>query len=142
MRGTHWGQGYNRPTDCSAERPHTRPSSVSCSDRHCKHIPGRSADIRHPPLSLLVKKFAAFYRTRNVHYRAHKSAPRVLIPCQKNPSTTFLCIPLRTTSALSTHLCLGLLCSPYRSGFPTKTLHAFIFSAPHTCYMSRPSHIP
>jgi hypothetical protein len=25
MRGTHWGQGFNRPAGCSAEKPHTRP---------------------------------------------------------------------------------------------------------------------
>jgi len=25
MRGTHWGQGYNRPIGCSAEKPHARP---------------------------------------------------------------------------------------------------------------------
>ena len=93
-------------------------TSVSCSHHHCrhKHIPGRSTAIWHPAVSLLDKKFAAFYRTRNVHYRAHKSTPPVPIPCQKNPSMTFLCTPLRPASALSTHLCLV----PIIQAFPPK----------------------
>jgi len=29
MRGTHWGQGYSRPTGCSAERPHMQPLTLT-----------------------------------------------------------------------------------------------------------------
>ena len=39
---------------------------------------------------------------------------------------------------LSSHLCLGLASGPFPSGFPTKTLHAFLF--PHTNHMTCPSH--
>ena len=94
---------------------------------------GRSTATQHSPFEksavlVLVKKFAAFYGTRKVHYRAHESAPLVPIPGQKNPSTTLHCTPSRPISAISTHLYLGLLSSPYHSGFPTKILHAFLFS--------------
>ena len=65
----------------------------------------------------------------------------VRIPCQKNPSTIFLCTPRRTASALSNHLCLGLLCSPYHSGFPTITLHAFLFPPSPTRATCRANHI-
>ena len=32
MRGTHWEQGYNRPTGCCAERLHTPPFNFFFKD--------------------------------------------------------------------------------------------------------------
>jgi hypothetical protein len=35
MRGTHWGQGYNRPTGCSAEKsPYATFNPTN--ERHCE----------------------------------------------------------------------------------------------------------
>lgn len=39
------------------------------------------------------------------------------------------------------YLCLGLFSGLFSSGFPTKALHAFLFS-PHRCHISHPSHPP
>jgi hypothetical protein len=48
---------------------------------------------------------------------------------------------LRSISIVSTHLHRGLPNGLFRSGFPTKILYAFLFSA-HSCYMPCPFHPP
>jgi hypothetical protein len=70
-----------------------------------------------------------------VHYRVHKSPPYV--PILSHAQNTVSLCPIVT---LSSHLHLGLLSGGFHSGFPTKTLRAFLISP--TRYMSRPSHPP
>jgi hypothetical protein len=48
-------------------------------------------------------------------------------------------VPQRSILMLSTHQCLGLPSGLFPTGFPIKTLYAFLFS-PHACYMPCPSH--
>jgi hypothetical protein len=74
----------------------------------------------------------------NVHYRVHNSTPLVHILSQTNPVYTTHPIYLRSIVIQCTHLCLGLPCGLFPSGFPTNILHAFLFySIRATC----PAHL-
>jgi hypothetical protein len=77
--------------------------------------------LEEPPIVQILKNFPAFYGTRNVHYRVHKSPPLVPILSQINQIPSHP-ISLRFNLILFTQLRLGL------SGFPTTILYAFIFS--------------
>jgi hypothetical protein len=62
-----------------------------------------------------------------VHCRIHKTLHMSLPwakPIQYTPPHP---TPPRSILILSTHLCLGLLSSPFPSGFPTNNLYSFLF---------------
>jgi len=72
----------------------------------------------------LVKKFSAFYGTRN--FITASTTARLLSLCLAGPIHSILPHPTfsRFTLILSSHLCLGLQSGLFPSGLPTKTLHA------------------
>jgi hypothetical protein len=63
-----------------------------------------------------------------IQYHVHESPPLIPILSQINPIHT-ITFYLRSILILSTHLHLGLPSCVFPSGFPTKILHAFLFSA-------------
>jgi hypothetical protein len=68
----------------------------------------------------------------NVHYRAHNNLP--LVPLLINAVAPSHQISLRSILTLSSHLSLGLPGGLFASGFPTKTLYAFLLSPIHATF--------
>ena len=78
----------------------------------------------------IVKKFFHFYGT---HHHVQNSPHHLSLFCARIIQSTYSHqISLKSILILTTHLHLHL-----PSGFPTKTLHAFLFSPMHTI---RPAH--
>jgi hypothetical protein len=75
-------------------------------------------------------EFPSILWNAKVHYRVHKSPPLVPIPVRWIQSIPPHHIPLWSIliRVLSYHLHLSLPTGPFPSGFPTRTLYAFLFS--------------
>jgi hypothetical protein len=68
------------------------------------------------------------------HYLDHKNPPLVPIFSKMNPVHITPSVSLTSLLILFSYVCLGLPSSLFLSGFPTKTVYAFIFSPMHaTC---------
>jgi len=89
--------------------------------------------------SQLAKKIPCILWNPKVHYRIHKCPPPVPTLSQINLAHAPHPTSWRSILILSSHLCLGILSGLFPSGFPIKTLYAYLLS-PIACYIPRPSH--
>jgi hypothetical protein len=102
-------------------------TAVYCRHR-CTLTPRRRAVIENLIVARLVKKFPAFYGTRNFVSIFARAWRWSLARAQLIQFTLFQNIALRSILILSFHLRLGHLSGLFPSGLPTKTLCAFVCS--------------
>jgi len=93
------------------------------------HSSSATQEIRHSLWNLTVYCYV------------HKNLPPVPVISQINTVQNLHPISKSPNLRLSSHLCLGFPSGPFPSGFPTKTLHAFLFFR-HILHMPCPLYSP